>query len=268
MKFGDSVASIEDCISGMDKIPAGSVDLVVTDPPCGLRKKSDDDDTNEHAFFDFTRLWIAGAIRALKKNGSIYVMCEAKYHPYIHVILEKEFGLFHVDTIIWVYSHGIHVAKRMMQSSYNPISLFAKNDEYTFNIDDLRDPFSRFDKGKNRGGKALANIWYVETPRWSHPERHGSYKKNDRDDFIEKGRPLQKPIALFKHMIQLSSNPGETVLDPFMGSCTSGVAAIKTGRKFIGFEIDPRWEDIINQRMSAARSERFSKKLTDFTGEI
>jgi site-specific DNA-methyltransferase (adenine-specific) len=266
MKFGDIVASIEDCISGMDTIPAGSVDLVATDPPYNLQKSIANDDLNEHEFFDFTRLWVTGAVRSLKKDGSIYVMCGVKYHPYVHVILEKEFDLIHVDTIIWAYSHSVHGVKRVLQSSYDPILLFAKSNDYTFNLDDLRDPyaFSRFDKGNNRMGKALPDVWYIEAPRWNHPERHEFYKKNGRGDIVERGHPMQKPVTLFKRMIQLSSNPGETVLDPFTGSGTSGVAAIKTGRKYIGFEVDPQWEPIINRRLSLAHSEKSSKKLTDF----
>ena len=266
MKFGGAVVSIEDCVAGMDRIPPGSVDLVVADPPYNLDKPIAGDDMNDRAYLDFTRLWITGALRALRENGSIYVCCAMTFQPYIHVIMKNEFELHHVDTIIWTYSHSIHCVKRKFQSAYDPILLFSKGVDYVFNLDDLRDPdaFARFDKRNNRLGKALPNVWYIEAKRWNHPERKEFYKRDGLGNFVQKGHPTQKPLKLIDRMILMSSNPGDTVLDPFVGSCTAGVSCLKNDRKFIGFEIDPQWKDIIERRLSRTYKKHSSRKLTDF----
>lgn len=251
----------------MDRIQPGSIDLVVTDPPYNLEKCIAGDSMDDSAYLDFTRLWITGALRALRENGSIYVCCGVEFQPYIHIIMKNEFDLYHVDTIIWTYTHSVHGVKRKFQASYDPILLFAKGEEYTFNLDQLRDKDAvvRFDKHNNRLGKALPDVWYIETNRWNHPERKEFYKRDNRTGtFTEKGHPMQKPLKLIDRMVLMSSNPGDTVLDPFIGSGTTAVSCIKNDRKFIGFEIDPQWEAIITRRLSRTYKSHSSVKLTDF----
>jgi len=266
IRAGDATIEIMDGIKGMQRLDASSIDLVVTDPPYNLEKAIVGDNVDEAAYLDFTRSWIANALRVLRENGSIYVCCGSTFQPYIHAIMKDEFKLHHIDTIIWTFNHSIHGVKRKFQAAYDPILLFSKGENYIFNLDDLRDPdaFVRYDKHNNRLGKALTDVWRIETNRWNHPERKEFYKRDARGNFIEKGHPMQKPLKLIDRMILISSNTGDTVLDPFSGSGTTGVSAIKNGRKFVGFEIDPRWKNIMERRLSKTYKKQSSAKLTDF----
>jgi DNA modification methylase len=102
-------------------------------------------------------------------------------------------------------------------------------------------------------------VWLdINYLRWNHPERYGFYDKKTK----EGGHPTQKPEELFLRMILLSSNKGDTVLDPFVGSGTSAVVCLKHDRKFIGFEIDQKWEPMIKKRMDGTNN----MKLEQFAG--
>lgn len=88
--------------------------------------------------------------------------------------------------------------------------------------------------------------------RWNGGGRHGVFVVNKNDGAGKAPHPTTKPVTLMSHLVNLFTNEGETVLDPFMGSGTTGVACAKLGRKFIGIEIDPGYFDIACRRIEAA----------------
>ena len=105
--------------------------------------------------------------------------------------------------------------------------------------------------GQKRGGKCR---WFDNSHKIENIIRPGDYgikKIIPRRD----QHPTQKPVALGAHFISLHTQPGDTVLDPFMGSGTTGVACVQTGRNFIGIEIEPKYFEIAQARISAAQQQ-------------
>lgn len=84
---------------------------------------------------------------------------------------------------------------------------------------------------------------------------HGMLQEKMGRDKEQRYHPTQKPVALMKWIIEKYTSPDDLILDPFSGSGTTGVAAIQTGRRFLGFEIDPRWVDLANKRIEAAKAQ-------------
>ena len=103
-----------------------------------------------------------------------------------------------------------------------------------------------------RSGAACA--WYDETHRVENIIRPG-YKGIKKIIPSVDQHPTEKPVALFKHFIELHTRPGDTVLDPFMGSGTTGVACVQTGSNFIGMEIDPQYFAIAEKRIKDAQAQ-------------
>jgi site-specific DNA-methyltransferase (adenine-specific) len=91
-------------------------------------------------------------------------------------------------------------------------------------------------------------------PRWNGGGRRGVFTHNTNNSERQGIHPTEKPISLMRELICLFSDNGQTILDPFMGSGTTGVAAVKEGRQFVGIEIDPRYFDIACRRISDALS--------------
>lgn len=258
-----------DCIDGMKQLATGSVDLVFADPPYNINKNIANDNQTKQEYIAFSRAWLVEACRALKETGSIYVMCSVKYEPYIFQILSDEIGLDHVNTIAWTYTGNAHRVKHELIQNHESILFFTRSRTgKTFNMDDMRDPgrFSRFDKANDRRGKALTDVWDdITNLRWNNEERYKFYKKNARGNVIKKGHPTQKPASLVKRAILLSSDPGDAVLDPFVGSGTCPVACLETDRSCIGFEIDTRWKGMIETRLKNAFKKASTRQLDTFT---
>jgi site-specific DNA-methyltransferase (adenine-specific) len=98
---------------------------------------------------------------------------------------------------------------------------------------------------KRRSGKLL---WACESsgPETANVVRIGKILPSASQ------HPTQKPVELVRHFLALHTKPGDLVLDPFAGSGTTGVACAEMGRRFLGFEIDPHWAEVANQRIAAA----------------
>lgn len=98
-------------------------------------------------------------------------------------------------------------------------------------------------------------IWFVKKgAKWTFNRQDEKYQRPKFVHSIDKGfHPTQKSLGLMKELVLIHSNEGDTVLDPFMGSGTTGVAAVNLNRKFIGIELDPEYFAIAEKRISAAK---------------
>ncbi len=90
--------------------------------------------------------------------------------------------------------------------------------------------------------------------RWNGGGQHGVFVVNKGGD-ERAGHPTQKPLALMEKLVRLFTDPGDTILDPFAGSGTTGVAALRMGRRFVGWERDPKYHAIALKRLTAAREQ-------------
>ncbi|WP_338846176.1 site-specific DNA-methyltransferase [Massilia sp. W12] len=241
----------EDALHGLARLPAQSVDLILADPPYNLGKDygNDSDRKSVQDYLDWTQTWIDLALPKLKDSGSLYIFLTWRFSPEIFVLLKQR--MLMINEIIWdrrVPSMGGSV--RSFSSVHDTIGLFALRKNYYFDLDAVRIPYDeKTKKARTRsifvGAKWLEvgynpkDVWSVARLHREHPERAE--------------HPTQKPLEIIERMVKASCPPGGVVLDPFMGSGSSAVAALRCGRHFCGFELNPDYCAIAQRRIDAAR---------------
>lgn len=236
------IAICGDAVQELKKIPSKSINLIVTDPPYNLNKNyGNNQDNLEFAeYLDFSRKWLAEAKRVLTDDGTIYIFMGMKYISYIYAILEQELGLTFNSWICWYYTQGVGKTKGF-SPRHDDILCFTKNPKkFTFNLDDIRVPQKFYRSVNNMRGANPGNVWEFS---------HMHYCNKNR-----KKHPTQKPEGLYERMVLASSNTGDTVLDPFLGSGTLLRVCQQTNRSGIGIDINPEYIEMTEERLS----EKFS----------
>ncbi|MEN9866985.1 MAG: hypothetical protein RL748_2575 [Pseudomonadota bacterium] len=237
----------EDALAGLARIPDASVDLILTDPPYNLGKDygNRSDQQSVVDYLRWTEQWVDAALPKLKDTGSLYIFLTWRFAPEIFVMLKQRMTM--INEIIWdrrVPSMGGSV--RSFTSVHDTIGLFVKRKDYYFDLDAVRIAYDAETKKKRSrsifvGAKWLElgynpkDLWSVSRLHREHPERAE--------------HPTQKPLEIIERMIKASCPPGGVVLDCFMGSGTTAVAAQRLGREFVGFELNPDYCAVAQQRL-------------------
>lgn len=225
----------EDCLIGMQRIPSGSVDMVLCDLPYGTTQNKWD------SVIPMDALW-AQYKRIVKDNGAIVLTAQT---PFDKVLGASNLGMLRYE---WIWQKnkatGHLNSKKMPLKEHENILVFYKNLP-VYNpqgIVKLDEPVVR--KGKDNGtnyGKSDKDAL-----------RHFTNYPRDVlrfDSVAATVHPTEKPVALFEYLIRTYTNKGDTVLDNCMGSGTTAVACVNTKRNFIGFELDKGYYDIIMDRL-------------------
>lgn len=256
----------EDSLTGMARIPDGTVDLILCDPPYNLGKDygNNSDQQTVDNYLLWTEKWIDAALPKLKANGSLYVFLTWKFSPEIFVMLKKRMTM--MNEIIWdrrVPSMG--GSTRSFTSVHDTVGFFVNRKDYYFDLDSIRIPYdAETKKARSRsifvGAKWLElgynpkDLWSVSRLHREHPERAE--------------HPTQKPLEIIERMVKASCPPGGLVLDPFMGSGTTAVAAKKCGRNYVGFELNSDYCGVIEERIAATNpSVELASATTSDVGE-
>lgn len=249
-----------DAIEEMKKIPSYSIRLIIADPPYNLNKDyGNSSDCMEHEdFIAFSREWLKEASRILTKDGAIYVFMGMKYISYIFSILEKELGLFFNSWITWHYTQGIGKTKGY-SPRHDDILFFTKSSKnYVFNLDAIRVPQKFYRSVNNMRGANPGNVWVFS---------HMHYCNKNRQK-----HPTQKPEGVYERIILASSNEGDCILDPFVGSGTALRVCQQTNRSCIGIDINQSYIDLVKKRLAEPfrgfdsideRMERVPRDLND-----
>jgi site-specific DNA-methyltransferase (adenine-specific) len=239
----------EDALAGMARIPDGSIDLILTDPPYNLGKDygNSSDQQSVEDYLAWTEQWIDIALPKLKANGSLYIFLTWRFAPEIFVMLKKRLTM--MNEIIWdrrVPSMG--GSTRSFSSVHDTIGFFVKRKDYYFDLDAVRIPYdAATKKARSRSifvGAKWLEVGYNPKDLWSVSRLHREHA--ERVD-----HPTQKPLEIIERMLKASCPPGGVVLDPFMGSGTTALAAKRLGRHYAGFELNPAYCEIIQQRLAA-----------------
>jgi len=243
----------------LDKIDDGVVDLAIIDPPYFLNKGKWDTFDSYEAFLDFTYSWINKVIPKLKENGSIYIFNTPYNCTYILKYLVKK-GLSFRNWITWDKRDGLAYSKYRYTSGQETILFFTKsnNNKHTFNVDDIRIPYESKERIKhamkkgilkngkrwfpNPKGKLCGDVWHVSS------ERH-KIKINGKVLKLPHATP--KPLDMIERIIKASSNKNDLVLDCFIGTGTTAVAAKKLNRNFIGCDVNKEYVNIANKRLKS-----------------
>ncbi|SDC13901.1 site-specific DNA-methyltransferase (adenine-specific) [Cupriavidus sp. YR651] len=241
----------EDVLEGIAKIPDGSIDLVVADPPYGLGKDygNDSDRLSGQAYLEWSERWMNAIVPKIAPRGSLYLFCTWQYSPELFVMLKQRLTM--INEIIWdrrVPSMG--GTTRKFSSVHDNIGFFARQRDYYFDLDPVRIPYdAETKKARSRPrfeGKKWLEVGYNPKDLWSVSRIH-------RQDPERADHPTQKPLEIVERMVLSSCPPGGLVLDPFTGSGTTAVACVRHGRRFVGFEMNPEYAELVRQRVSAAR---------------
>ncbi len=250
-----------DCKKLLKELPNESVDLVITSPPYCMGKAyenpHDDIETFKKQHTDiFDELY-----RVVKPGGS--VCWQVGYHVSDKSVVPLDFIVYGIFTslsakldyplilrnrIIWTFGHGLNSEHRF-SGRHEIILWFTKGDAFDFNLDDVRVPQKypgkKYYKGPHKGelsgnplGKNPSDVWDIPNVKSKHVEKTE--------------HPCQFPIAIPQRLIRALAPDNGLVLDPFMGSGTTGVAAFIEGRRFVGAEILESYYNISTERMKSA----------------
>jgi len=234
-----------DCIALLETVTEPFADLVFADPPFNIGYQYDQyDDRLEHEkYVDWTQKWMAACLRALKPTGSFYIAIGDEYAANVRLI-GNELGLTLRNWIIWHYSFG-QQTRTMFARSHAHIFYFVKDPKaFTFNDFAVRVPSDRQliynDRRANPRGKLPDDVWNT------YSRVCGTFRERCT------WHPCQMPELLLARIIAAGSNPGDVVLDPFMGSGTTATAAVKLGRHFVGIELSDNYARKARQRIRDA----------------
>jgi modification methylase len=243
---------VGDCLNVLATLPAESVDLVFADPPYNLQLEQQlsrpdqslvdgvDDDWDKFSSFadydDFTAGWLNAVRRVMKPDATIFVI--GSYHNIFRVGRTlQDLGFWILNDIIWRKSNPMpNFRGRRFTNAHETLIWAAKNaaaKSYRFNYEAL--------KAGNEDCQMRSD--------WIFPLCTGAERLKDAQG--RKAHPTQKPEALLSRILLATSKPGDLVLDPFLGSGTTGAVAKKLGRGFIGIERDPIYARAATTRIGA-----------------
>lgn len=245
-QFVDKVLN-QDALEGMELLPDESIDLIVADPPYNLGKDygNDSDKQESEAFLRWTEEWLTLAISKLKPNGSLYVFATWRYSPEIFVFLKSK--MIMLNEIIWdrrVPSMG--GSTRRYSSVHDTIGFFAKSKDHYFDLDSIRIPYDEeTKKARSRSifvGKKWLEVGYNPKDLWSVSRLHRIHA--ERED-----HPTQKPLEIVERMVRASCPENGIVLDPFAGTGTTAIACLLNKRRYITYELNPEYYEMILKRI-------------------
>lgn len=229
-----------DCLQGMKEIPDGSVDLVLCDLPYGTTACSWD------SVLPFEQLW-NHYNRVLKPNGAAVLFAA---QPFTTKLIHSNRRAFRYCWY-WLKNHstGFTYARYQPMRSIEDICVFYKK-HGTYNPQGLQ--VIENPRTMRKKWKAAESVYHADTLMNEYTPRFKNYPKNVLRFDTERGlHPTQKPVPLMEYLIKTYTNPGEIVLDNCMGSGTTAVACIRTGRNFLGYELDVDYHRLALARVAA-----------------
>lgn len=222
-----------DCLDYLSSIPSGSVDYVLTDPPYFIGfdggKGWDSQWSSEQDYLDWCMSWTDELVRVLKPGRMLSIWGTLKTDTFLKykLMLSEYSEMYPQNEIIWSYNWGGR-SKKNFARKHEYLWNYSKGKEFLFNADDVRVP--RKVKKNLRTGEEYSQ-GTIPTSVWEK-NNHTTSK-----DFIG-WHPTTKNVEILERLIKAYTNPGDTVLDIFMGSGSTAVAAVHTGRSFLGCELD------------------------------
>ncbi len=247
-----------DSFSILKNMPQDFAELIIADPPYNLEKIYNSTKFKEQSareYFSYTKNWIELCLPILKEGGTMYICCDWKSSITIADVLselEAEKKIIIQNRITWEREKG-RGAKANWKNCHEDIWFVTKSNDYTFNLDAVKmrrrviAPYKQDGKPKdwskseqgNFRDTCPSNFWSdISIPFWSMAENTA--------------HPTQKAEKLLAKLILASSNPGETVFDPFCGSGSTSVTAKKLGRHWCGIEKEKRFCEFTEYRLEMA----------------
>lgn len=239
-----------DCIEFLNKLPENSVDMIFADPPYHLsnggftvhagkmvsvNKGQWDISNGLKKDFEFHLEWIKACKRVLKPSGTIWI--SGTYHSIYRCGFALEANHFHIlNDISWFKPNASpNLSCRYFTASHETL-IWARKDKkakHTFNYEEMKNGDWPEDQIK-KPGLQMRSVWSLNTPKPGE-KKFGKH-------------PTQKPYDLLRRIVLASTKKGDLIIDPFAGSSTTGLAAVKYGRKFIGIDTEKKYLDLSIKR--------------------
>jgi adenine-specific DNA-methyltransferase len=254
-----------DCREMLRDIPDGAIQLIVTSPPYNLGKEYE-----KYLHLDDyilqQRQVIAECVRVLADGGSVcwqvgnyvddgaIIPLDALLYP-----IFAGLGLKMRNRIVWHFEHGLHCSRRL-SGRYETIMWFTKRDDYVFELNPIRVPQKypgkKYFKGPKAGqyscnplGKNPGDVWTIPNVKSNHVEKTG--------------HPCQFPVELIERLVLALTHEGDWVLDPFLGTGTSVIAALRHQRRGIGAELVRKYIEISKSRITLAAHDELPVRPMD-----
>jgi adenine-specific DNA-methyltransferase len=252
-KENDVTLFAGDCLALLKQLPNASVRLVMTSPPYNVGK-SYEQRVALDAYIEGQRAVIKECVRVLTPGGSIawqvgpHITKQGQILPLdllLHPVFAENVDLRLRNRIIWHYAHGLHASRRF-SGRHEAILWYTRGEEYTFNLDSVRIPQKypgkRAYKGPRKGefsghplGKNPGDVWVFPNVKGSHVEKTI--------------HPCQFPVELAERLVLALTDPGELVVDPYVGVGTTAVAAAMHGRQAAGADLVREYVEIAKDRL-------------------
>jgi len=258
---------VGDCREVLYQLPEKCADVVFADPPYNLQLQNQlwrpdmsrvdgvDDDWDrfsDFAAYDrFTIEWLTACRRVLKDNGTLWVI--GSYHNIYRVgHALQDLGYWILNDVVWVKSNPMPNFRGVRFTNAHETLIWAKKSQgqrrYTFNYHAMKNLNDE---------KQMRSDWELALATGHERLKEGGHKAH----------PTQKPEALLYRVLLSSTNPGDTILDPFFGTGTTGAVAHALHRRFIGVELDPHYAQLARDRIAAVTPSMFSDEVYSNTSK-
>ena len=247
-----------DAFAALPLLPEDFANLVIADPPYNLDKEFGDlsfHSMSERAYLEYTRRWLDLIRPRMKQTASIYVCCDWRCSAAVGAALSERFVLR--NRITWQREKGRGAAKNW-KNAMEDIWFATVSEEYVFHLDAVKlrrrvlapyraggapKDWTETPEGVRYRDTCPGNFWDdITVPFWSMPENTA--------------HPTQKPEKLLARLILAGSDPGDVVLDPFLGSGSTSVTAKKLGRRYVGIERNPQYCVWAERRLELAEADK------------
>jgi site-specific DNA-methyltransferase (adenine-specific) len=244
-----------DCLEGLAGLPPAAVRLAFADPPYNLGvdygEGANADRRSNEDYLAWCQDWMRAVARVLSDDGSFWVLIADEYADHFGLLL-RQAGLHRRQWVIWYEAFGINCQQGFNRCSRHLFWMVKHPERFVFHDSAVLRPSDRqvkyADSRAQPGGKVWDSVWGINPPIPRLVE-------NARERLP--GFPTQLPLTLLTAIVGCASEPGDLVLDPFSGSGTTGDAALRLGRRYLGFERSANFAE-----QSRLRLQALSKELT------
>ena len=264
----------DDALAALRRLETESVQLIIADPPYFqvLGRRWDRQWRTEEDYLQWSLAWLTEAMRGLRADGLLYCFGQLgkREHIFLHLLSEAtRHWQFH-DLITWDRAVGYNVRRDSFTPATEMILVLRKSARPKFNKSAVREPYDaktiqeylRDPRYKNRAarerhlaaGKFATNLWRIPSLKGNNHEKCG--------------HPTQKPEKLIERIVLSSSDAGDLVLDPFLGSGTTAVVAERNGRRWLGIEQSAAYIKLAKKRIAIERGKPKKNLENGRGGEI
>jgi site-specific DNA-methyltransferase (adenine-specific) len=248
-----------DCFELLRKIPSGSVQLIICDPPYNINLAQWD---NFHDYIEWASEWLKESERVLSDSGSIAIFGGLQYQGEagsgdlleIMSYLRHHSKMLLVNLIIWHYANGMS-AHRFFANRHEEIAWFAKTNKYFFDLDAVRIPFNEETKAAYLKDKRLRP---ESIEKGKNPTNVWTIGRLNANSLQRVGHPTQKPVEVIQRLVRALSFKGSNVLDFFAGSGVTTRVCMEEGRHSIASDSSPDLNEYLKRHITQIKNDMFS----------